>query len=197
MAAARKEGQQRRYVNGTRRMRDLAERRLGKVVALYGEDSTATDPAEILLQEIRRTAGHIDWLRTQIQYSDPDAFVRSLWLTRRQSGYINPREVDMTAFSEAGALWVDLYLAERKHLAAICRTALAAGIEERRVRLAERQAENLGNAVRGMLYELGVDPENDETRAIVFKWLTAASSGDVASATQRPSLIPIEGGSEE
>jgi hypothetical protein len=166
---------------------------LARVAKIYGEDSNATDPAEILLQEIRRTAGHIEWLRAQIEFSDPEAFVRSLWLTRRQSGYINPTELDMTQFSQAGALWIDLYLQERRHLAAICRTALAAGIEERRVRLAERQAENLGRAVRGMLYDLGLDPEEEDVRAIVFRWLTAASTGEVTEATKRPTLLPIEG----
>lgn len=169
---------------------------LEKAARLYGEDSTATDPAEILLMEIRRTAGHIEWLRAQIEFADPKTFVHSLWLVRRQSGYINPKEIDMTAFSDAGALWVDLYLQERRHLAAICRTALAAGIEERRVRLAERQAENLGRAVKGMLYDLGLDPEDEHVRAVVFQWLTAASTGDVEDATKRPTLLPIEGGKE-
>jgi hypothetical protein len=171
-------------------------RSIKRVPDLYGTDSSDTDPAEILLQEIRRTAGHIEWLRSQIQLSDPDTFVRSLWLVRRQSGYVNPNEIDLSAFSDAGALWVDLYLQERRHLAAICRTALAAGIEERRVRLAERQAENLGRAVRGMLYDLGLDPEADEVRSIVYRWLVAASTGDVDDTTNRPTLLPVEGAAE-
>lgn len=185
--------QGRRHRAGYGKAKDGKER----LMRIYGEDSTATDPAEILLQEIRRTAGHIEWLRTQIEYSDPESFVRSLWLVRRQSGYINPQEIDLTKFSMAGALWVDLYLQERRHLAAICRTALAAGIEERRVRLAERQAESLGRAVRGMLYDLGVDPEDEEVRAIVFRWLTAASTGEVTEATHRATLLPIEGAVEK
>jgi hypothetical protein len=172
-----------------------SRRRHAQLSELYGTDSTVTDPAEVLLAEIRRTSGHIEWLREQIRYSDPRSFVRSLWLVRRQSGYINPKEVDLTAFSQAGALWVDLYLKERQHLAAVCRTALAAGLEERRVRLAERQAENLGKAVRGMLYDLGVDPEDDTVRAVVFRWLTAASSGNIDDAV-RPSLLPIEDGKD-
>jgi hypothetical protein len=156
----------------------------------YGDDSTVIDPAEVLLQEIRRTAGHIEWLREQIQLSDPTTFVKSLWLVRRQSGYINPREIDLSAFSDAGSLWVDLYLAERKHLAAICRTALAAGIEERRVRLAERQAENLGRAIIGMLGDLGIDAEAEEVRSTVYRWLILATTGGEPESNK---VLPIEG----
>jgi len=158
---------------------------------IYGDDATVTDPAEVLLTEIRRTAGHVEWLREQIEYAEPKAFVRSLWLVRRQSGYINPKEVDLTSFSEAGALWVDLYLKERQHLAAICRTALAAGLEERRVRLAERQAENLGRAIRGMLYDLEIDPEDEQVRATVHRWLMAAASGEPVEA-ERNQVLPLE-----
>jgi hypothetical protein len=178
---------------GMRDMKARAERVKANAVELYGKDSTDTDPAEILLAEIRRTAGHIEWLREQIKFSDPATFVHSLWLVRRQSGYINPKEIDLSSFSDAGALWVDLYLQERRHLAQICRTALAAGIEERRVRLAERQAENLGRAVMGMLFDLGLDPESDEVRAVVYRWLISASSGEVVEP-QRPTTLPIESG---
>jgi hypothetical protein len=180
----------RRKLSGVRDLRTAANRKMREVGTLYGEDSKSSDPAEILLQEIRRTAGHIEWLRDQIKLSDPVTFVHSLWLVRRQSGYINPKEIDMTDFSDAGALWVDLYLQERKHLAQICRTALAAGIEERRVRLAERQAEHLGRAVMGMLGDLGIDPEDEEVRSIVYRWLVAASTG--AAAPEPATALPIE-----
>lgn len=173
-------GRQGGGVQGSQRMRS----------DLYGKDSKVSDPAEVLLAEIRRTAGHIEWLRDQIQFSDPKTFVKSLWLVRRQSGYINPREIDMSHFSDAGALWVDMYLQERRHLAAICRTALAAGIEERRVRLAERQAENLGKAIIGMLGDLGVDADDEAVRGIIYKWLIIATTGGEAEPSK---VLPIEG----
>lgn len=151
---------------------------------MYGTPSTDTDPGEILLKEIQRTAGHIEWLRIQIQHSDPEMFVRSLWLHARQSGWIAPSEIDMDDWTAAGALWIEIYQNERKHLASICRTALAAGIEERRVRLAERMAERIGEAIRGMLYDLGLDPEDDKVRSIVFKWLSQAQGLEVPSDRQ-------------
>jgi hypothetical protein len=184
---ARKVRRTARSVNGDT---SLARSYRSKARAFYGDDSDITDPAEVLLQEIRRTAGHIEWLREQIQLSDPLTFVKSLWLVRRQSGYINPREIDLSSFSDAGSLWVDLYLQERKHLASICRTALAAGIEERRVRLAERQAENLGRAIIGMLGDLGIDADDDQVRATIYRWLVLATTGGEPETNK---VLPIEG----
>lgn len=148
---------------------------------LYGKPTQDTDPAEVLLTEIRRTAGHIEWLSENLQQSDPQKFVKGLWLSKRQSGFIKDEEIDTSDLSQAGAMWLDLYLTERRHLASICRTALAAGIEERRVRLAERQAERVGEAFRGVLFDLAqlyqieIDPEDDAVRSIVYKWLMQAS----------------------
>ena len=157
--------------------------RRGSAVAgpLYGKPTLDTDPAEVLLNEIRRTAGHIEWLAGNLQESDPHQFVRGLWLAKRQSGFIKEDEIDTGDLSQAGAMWLELYLTERRHLATICRTALAAGIEERRVRLAERQAERVSEAFRGVLFDLGelfgidIDPENDAVRSIVYKHLMTAS----------------------
>ena len=148
---------------------------------LYGTPTIDTDPGEVLLTEIRLTAGHIEWLSQNLQNSDPEMFVKTLWLTKRQSGFVTEKDVNMTDWSQAGAMWLELYMTERRHLATICRTALAAGIEERRVRLAERQAERVGEAFRGVLYDIGelfhiaIDVEDDAVRSIVFRWLMTAS----------------------
>jgi hypothetical protein len=160
---------------------------------IYGEQSDVVDPAEVLLDEIRNTAGHIAWLRLQIQKSDPDQFVHSLWLHARQSGFIAPSELDTSEWSAAGALWVELYMKERQHLAAICRTALAAGIEERRVRLAERLAERVGEAIKNMLYDLGLDPEDDAVRSIVFRHLSAAQGVEDPRAIASGGRFTVDG----
>ncbi|HEV2174241.1 MAG TPA: hypothetical protein VGR71_11775 [Nitrospira sp.] len=161
---------------------------------LYGRPTLDTDPAEVLLTEIRRTAGHIEWLADNLQNSDPEKFVRGLWLAKRQSGFIKEEEIDTTDLSQAGAMWLELYMTERRHLATICRTALAAGIEERRVRLAERQAERVGEAFRGVLFDLAelygieIDPEDEAVRSIVFKWLMQASGATPESEVRRTTM---------
>lgn len=163
---------------------------------IYGSPSNDRDAGEVLLKEIRRTAGHIEWLGQQIQLSDPDAFVRSLWLFKRQSGFVRNEEVDMTDYSQAGAMWLEIYLAERRHLATIVRTALAAGIEERRVRIAERQAEAIGTAFKGMLADIGelfgieIDHEDENVRAIVYRHLMQAAG--VQAPAREKTVLPLE-----
>lgn len=167
---------------------------------LYGMPSNDTDPAEVLLNEIRRTAGHIEWLSGNLRNSDPHQFVRGLWLAKRQSGFIKEEEIDTSDLSQAGAMWLDLYLTERRHLATICRTALAAGIEERRVRLAERQAERVSEAIRGIMFDIAelygieIDPENDEVRAVIYKWLMQASGAAPERSVHPVMRLEIEPG---
>lgn len=164
---------------------------------LYGGPTGDTDPSEVLLAEIRRTAGHVEWLATQIQESDPEMFVRTLWLVKRQSGFVREGEIDTTDFSHAGAMWLELYQSERRHLANICRTALAAGIEERRVRLAEKQAEMIGEMLRSVLFELSdhlgivIDPEDEAVRTIIFNQLMRLSglvAEQQAGSSRKPAL---------
>lgn len=170
----------------------------GRSGTLYGKPTSDTDPAEVLLTEIRRTAGHIEWLGENLANSDPEMFVKGLWLKQRQSGYVKDEEIDTSDLSQAGAMWHDLYLTERRHLATICRTALAAGIEERRVRLAERQAERVGEAFRGVLFDLAqlfgieIDPEDDAVRSIVYRWLMQASGATPEVPVSRNPTIRLE-----
>lgn len=171
---------------------------------LYGSPTNDTDPTEVLLAEIRRTAGHVEWLSTQIQESDPEMFVKTLWLVKRQSGFVREGEIDTTDFSQAGAMWLELYLTERRHLANICRTALAAGIEERRVRLAEKQAELIGEMLRSVLFELSdhlgivIDPEDEAVRTIIFNQLMKLSGLVAEQQTGRPqkTTLAIDSGAD-
>lgn len=155
----------------------------------YGAPSEDTDPSEVLLAEIQRTVGHVTWLGKQLSRCAPEDFVKSLWLSRRQSGWIAPTEIDQTALDAAGSLWVELYIAERRHLASICRTALAAGIEERRLRYAERLGEKIADTLTGVLEELGVDTENDTVREVIYRWLTNAESD--SSGVLQGSVLPL------
>ena len=75
------------------------------------------------------------------------------------------------------------------------KVAIAAGIEERRVQIAERQGQLLADAIRGVLAELGVDMGNPDVPGIVRKHLTAINgtareverSTPVSVATLHPS----------
>jgi hypothetical protein len=114
--------------------------------------------------------------------------VHSLWLTRRNSGWVAPHEIDQYAVDAAGAIWIELYMAERRHLGSIVRTALAAGIEERRLRFAERMATRVSDAIVGILQELGIDTEDDGVRALIHQHLIMSAEDGQTTVLQGQTL---------
>lgn len=128
-------------------------------------------PTEALLEEVRWTAGHVHWLRQQVQQLEqqpthdavdtdsddapvpvsmggPHALV---WGTTR----VKTGGEDRGTTQEAKpSIWYVLYAEERKHLVAVCTAALKAGVEERKVRLAEQQGDLVAGAIRGILEAL-------------------------------------------
>lgn len=120
------------------------------------------DPAEALLQEVHRTAGHVAWLAEQVAAIEPDALV---WGTVKvKQGSTPLGSTDSTEQAASLSMWLQLYQAERKHLVACCAAALAAGVEERRVKLAEQQGATLAGVIRAVLDDLGL---TQDQRALV------------------------------
>jgi hypothetical protein len=109
-------------------------------VATYGLPREV-EPAQALLEEVHRTAGHVAWLAQVINAGTPG---------------------DLSQWSEAGrkpSVFVDLYQGERAHLARVAKSALDAGIAERQVRMAEAQGELLAGVIRRVLDALDLTPE--------------------------------------
>lgn len=115
------------------------------------------DPRDALLEEVYRAAGIVDFLREQVQKLQAEEVV---WgkaeEVEKQAGEFPG--VDVT--HKAGVnVWVELYAKERKHLVDVCKAAIQAGIEERRVRLAEQQGSLLANVIKAILGDLDLSPE--------------------------------------
>lgn len=136
--------------------RRIAETQLESAVKTYGLPFDVS-PTDALLDEVKWTAGHVRWLRDRIHELETEALS---WGKRsevdKQSGE-NPG-TDTTHAATAPVL-LDLYQRERKHLLDVCRAAIAAGIEERRVRLAESQGALLADVIRRILADLGLTPD--------------------------------------
>jgi len=127
----------------------LAERAL----ATYGLP-IETGPVEALLQEVHRTAGHVAWLAERVQM-----------LKEKELVWNKTRAIDKTATEHPGIdttesavqnAWLQLYKDERKHLVDVTKAAIAAGIEERRVKLAETQGQMLASVIRAILDDLNL-----------------------------------------
>lgn len=140
--------------------RRRAEGKVQKLVQTYGlkVETTATDA---LLDEVQWTAGHVAWLRERVQEieeysSNSDSENPLVWgITRRKEG----GEDRGTTEEAAPNVWIKLYQQERVHLVRVCSEAIRAGIEERRVKLAEAQGALVVKAINAILNELDLSAE--------------------------------------
>lgn len=104
----------------------------------YG-DEVDIRPEEALAQEVRRSAGLVAWLTNHIRNiaEDPESNL----------------DTDI----------LDTHRREREHLAKTAKLALDAGVEARQVALLERQADMVADAIRQVLDNLDLTPEQRET----------------------------------
>lgn len=134
------------------------------------------DPRDALLEEVYRTAGAVDWLQKQVQALTPDDVI---W-GRTEEVHKDAGEfpgVDTTYAATAHA-YVQLWQKERVHLIAVCKAAIQAGIEERRVRLAEQQGALLSDVIKRILADLGLTAEQQQKAPeIVVRHLRLVAGG--------------------
>jgi hypothetical protein len=144
----------------------LGEQHARGLVETYGR-KVETTAVEALLDEVKWTAGHVAWLRERVREIEASEIAAVtgehplVWgVTKRKQGG------DDHGITEEAApnIWLKLYQAERVHLIKVCSEAIRAGIEERKVRLAEQQGELVAEVIRAILDDLNLSPEQ---RALV------------------------------
>ncbi|MFN2636891.1 MAG: hypothetical protein ABR585_07695 [Gemmatimonadaceae bacterium] len=121
-----------------------------RAVATYGLPREV-DPAVALLEEVHRTAGHVAWLSEVVGAMDDGELVWGVVEEIERSGGQLGSE---TTHRAAPSIWLDLYRQERAHLARVSKDAIAAGIAERQVRLAESQGAIVVDIIRRILDRL-------------------------------------------
>lgn len=110
-------------------------------------------PGDALLEEVQWTAGHVMFLRSKVQELEDKELV---WGLAKEE--VGDDGVKVT-HAASTSVWYDLYERERKHLVQVCSAALKAGVEERRVRLAESQGAQVAAVIQRVLdgLELSAD----------------------------------------
>jgi hypothetical protein len=120
-----------------------------------------TTPTEALLDTVKWTAGYVGWLREQVAGKpDEDGTAprddELVWgKTREKSG----GEDWGSTFEAKPSVWLQLLGEWSDRLVKVCDTAIRAGIEERRVRIAEQQGALVADVIRKVLDDLELTPE--------------------------------------
>ena len=150
----------------------IQRRNAVEAVATYGLPAEV-DPQDALLEEVHRTAGHVRWLADLVADIERGDLV---WgMTREKDG-----GDDRGTTWEAGPnVWLDLYHRERAHLVKVAKAAIDAGIDERRVQMAEAQGEAIVQVLRATLTDLGVEV-TPEVASTVGRHLRAIEGGKAA-----------------
>ena len=159
--------------SGSRKAKAAAARRVEEAKAAREAEKAVTtlglsrdvSPSEALLEEVRWTAGHVDWLRDRVREVERDELVWGKTKWKQVESADGP--IEETVETASTSVWYDLYEKERKHLVTVCTAALRAGVEERRVRLAEAQGAQVAEVIRAILDDLSLTLEQQQKVATV------------------------------
>lgn len=141
----------------------LAEEEARKAVVTLGLPRVV-GPGEALLEEVHRSAGHVAWLAEKVRELEEQSLVFGVSRTETEIGGtlaigvtdgevadISAVPADKVIQTAQPSIWYTLYAQERDRLVKVCEAALRAGVEERRVRLAESQGQLVGGLVQRVL----------------------------------------------
>ncbi|MCW5951965.1 MAG: hypothetical protein KIT69_06885 [Propionibacteriaceae bacterium] len=124
-----------------------------------------TTPEQALLDEVKRAAGMVAFYQARIVEIDQQERGALIWgITKEKLGGDDEGQTSEAAPN----VWLKLFNEERDRLVRVAAAAIKAGIEERRVKLAESQGEMVAMVLRRVLDQmlttvLGVAPAASET----------------------------------
>lgn len=144
-------------------------------VATYGLPRTI-DPATALLEEVHRTAGHVDWLGQVVGELESRSLV---WgLAEKVRGGKDPH-VTKKAGENA---YLQLYRQERAHLVRVTAEAIKAGVEERRVKVEEHRATMLVDVLGNIFDNLDLtDEQLAKVNELVPQALLGLAAGELTT----------------
>lgn len=134
-------------------------------------DMESANPLDELLTEVARASAAVRWLSDKVNTLDDDEVVAGI--TQKEQDTSDASYIVTT--KERIHPWIVLWQNERDRLARVCKMTLDAGVDERRVRLAESQGRMIVDVIRATLVDLGVT-EDDQVTTVVTKHLRALTA---------------------
>lgn len=136
----------------------------------------AVDPGVALLELIGQKYAEVHWLRGRVQGVDPASLVWGVVKREEGEGAFGPTSSRVE--SSAANAWWQLLRSAEDQLAKYCQMALSAGVEERRIRLAEEQGTLLASVIHRILGGLNLSVEQQSLVGVVVpRELRALSRG--------------------
>lgn len=144
---------------GTKAARAAGKRRTEEAAAVVEAARFATrrdiHPADALLELVQWTAGEVDYWRGKVDALDDDELAGNL-TTKHETGQDKGQPTDLTTTEAAEHIYIRMLGKASDRLATYAAAALRAGVEERRVRLAEGQGAMVAAVIRRILDALNL-----------------------------------------
>jgi hypothetical protein len=174
---------------------DLIERRAARAAIRFGQPIPGADPEQMMLDSVSISAGLVAYYETALWQAveaeekaagvAPGTWGRNIASYSRGSALVGPEiSVDGAGIEhvigEKERIMLKLYNEERDRLVSYSKAALSAGIERRRVEMAERQGEQVVLVVQNVLIELGL-PETtlQQARTLIATGFRRLSESEV------------------
>lgn len=125
----------------------------------------AIDPSEALLRLISWKYGEVKWLRARVQDLPDDELTWGVAQTDIGLGPEGP--IDRVTEKASPSVWWGLLRQAEDQLASYAERALRAGIEERRVRLAEDQGNMVHAVMMAIFQRISLTPEQWDAVQVV------------------------------
>jgi len=139
--------------------RRIAEAKAAKAMRLLAKP-VEIDPGQALLELVQWTAGEVRYWRSEVERIANENPNNLAWGRTKHTegegpeGYVNQLVEEATPPVE-----YQLLMSAQERLAKFATAALRAGVEERRIRLAEDQGALIAQVIRGIFEDLNLTPE--------------------------------------
>lgn len=141
------------------------------------------DPAQALLDEVRRTAGHVAWLQNLINAMEADELVYGMVEETIEPNIRDDEGNTLTTYTSGKYkaqpnVWYQIYQQERRHLVAASKAALDAGINERIVKVYEQIGDQYISMLEEVLSAIGVtQAQRVQAWQVMYEKLQAITGG--------------------
>lgn len=140
-----------------------AEKKYARELERQATKAREVEPSTALVELVHSAAGEVEYWRAEVDRVQADHPERlTMGVTRVEKGTRDRSDVDMKIIETTPHIAYVMWTEARERLAKYAAAALKAGVEERRVRLAEDQGALMAQVIRGILGDLNLTREQQE-----------------------------------